>query len=67
MTYSSCDFVDSVMNDLVDRGLIKEDDLPDGDDTVSQQAGLALAAIANLYEENSRLKEALRGHQQAST
>jgi len=55
------------MNDLVDRGLIKEDDLPDGDDTVSQQAGLALAAIANLYEENSRLKEALRGHQQAST
>ncbi len=52
------------MVDMVDRGFIKEDDLPDGDDTVSQQADLALAAIARLHDENIRLKEAAREHQQ---
>lgn len=64
MSYSCSDFVDSIMQDLVERGLIKEDDLPDGDDTVSQQADLALAAITRLHEENARLKEAARVHQQ---
>lgn len=56
MTYSCCDFVDSVMGDLTDRGLLKEEDLPDGDDNVSQLADLALAVIARLLEENGRLK-----------
>ena len=47
------------MSDLIDRGLINEDDLPEGDNTIGQHAGHALAAIARLCEENAQLKESI--------
>jgi hypothetical protein len=51
MTYSCTDFTDDIMNALINAGRIDPEDIPDGDDTASAQADLALAAISRLQAE----------------
>lgn len=60
MTVSACDFMDWIMGDLTQRGVIDESAIPDEEDSVSECGDLALAGIDKLAKRRDELAAAIR-------
>lgn len=60
MSYSACDFVDSVFSTLEDYGFKLTPDAAEGDDNLAERAQEAFAFINELVAERDRLKAAAR-------